>query len=87
MELSHSVPAEITFESINVRPLISEIKKKQKIEFYDHLIQVSGRSKTSDLLSRWIDELKKEEWLSKVDIMDYTYAKNTGNFKLEIVVN
>ncbi|MBI3133505.1 MAG: hypothetical protein HYZ14_02410 [Bacteroidetes bacterium] len=86
MELSHSVPSEITFETITVRPLISEIKKKQKIEFYDHLIQISGRSKTSDLLSRWIDELKKEEWLSKVDIVDYTYARNAGNFKLEIVV-
>lgn len=86
MELSHSVPSEIAFESINVRPLISEIKKKQKIEFQDHLILVTGRSKTSDLLSRWIDDLKQEEWLSKVDIMDYTYSKNAGNFKLEIVV-
>lgn len=86
MKLAHSVPAEITFESINVRPLISEIKKKQKIEFYDHLVLISGRSKTSNLLSRWIDELKNEEWLSKVDIVDYTYSKNIGNFKLEIIV-
>jgi hypothetical protein len=85
-ELAYSVPSEITFETIAVRPLIQEIKKKQKIEIYDHLILVSGRSKTSDLLSRWIDELKKEEWLSKVDIVDYTYTKNAGNFKLEIVV-
>lgn len=86
MELAHSVPDEITFEALTVRPLISEIKKKQKIEFYDHLIQVSGRSKTSDLLSRWIEQLKTEEWLAKVDIVDYTYLKNAGNFKLEIVV-
>lgn len=87
MELSQSVPGDITFESVSVRPLISEIKKKQKIEFYDHLIQVTGRSRTSDLLSRWIDQLKEKEWLSKVDILDYTYAKNVGNFKIEIVLN
>ena len=86
-ELSNSVPADISFETVTVRPLMNEIKKKQKIEFYDHLVQVTGYSKTSDILSRWIEELKKEEWLSKVDILDYTYEKSVGNFELEIEVN
>ena len=86
MELSESVPKDISFETITVRPLVNEIKKKQKVEFYDHLILVTGRAKTDAVLSRWIEELKKEEWLSKVDILEYNYSKNVGNFELEILV-
>jgi len=86
MELSLSVPRDISFQTITVRPLVDEIKKKQKVEFYDHTILVTGHSKTSDVLSRWIEQLKKEEWLSKVDILEYTYSKNVGNFELEILV-
>lgn len=86
MKLSNSVPKNITFDEIVVRPLEDEIKKRQKIEFADHLILVSGQSKTSDVLSKWIDELKEEKWLAKVDIIDYTYIKNIGNFELEIEI-
>lgn len=87
MELADNVPTAISFEKIVVRPLVNEIKKKQRIEFYEHMITINGRAKTSDILSRWIDQLKKEEWLTKVDILDYTYSKNVGNFELEIQVN
>lgn len=86
MEIAETVPEEITLENINVRPLFNEIKKKQKIEFNDHLIYISGQSKTSELLSRWIDELKKEAWIAKVDIVDYTHVKNKGSFRLEMVL-
>ncbi|MBL7897104.1 MAG: hypothetical protein JNJ99_01125, partial [Crocinitomicaceae bacterium] len=85
-ELSHSVPQEIHFETIEIRPLLSEIKKKQKIEFQDRLLKISGKSPSSELLSNWIEDLKNESWISKVDIMEYTYLKNEGNFRIEILV-
>jgi len=86
MELSNSVPSGITFETITLRPLVNEIKGKQKIEIYDHMLTVSGRSKTSAVLSKWIEKLKQEEWLSTIDILDYNYEKNVGKFELEIEV-
>lgn len=86
MELSHSVPQDISFEVLQLRPLVNDIKQKQKIEFNNQLILLQGQSKTSDILSDWIEKLKQKEWISKVDIIDYTYLKNVGNFKLEIIV-
>jgi hypothetical protein len=85
-EISNTVPRDISFHSLTVRPLVNEIKKKQKIEFYDRLIRLSGKSKSSEILSQWIEELKQEDWLSKVDILEYSYEKNAGNFELELIV-
>ena len=86
MEISNSVPKEIALNTVVVRPLVKEIKKRHKIEFHNQLVQVTGQSKSSEMLSRWIDDLKEEEWLSTVDILDYTYSKNIGNFELELAV-
>lgn len=86
-DIAQSVPDEILLQSLQVRPLKTELKKKQKIEFNEQQVLISGQSPTSDLLSRWIDVLKEKEWLAKVDILDYTYEKNIGNFKIEILLH
>ena len=86
MELSNSVPDQITFDGIVLRPLKEEIKERKKIAFDEHLLLVTGRSQTSHILSRWIENLEEEEWLDKVDILDYTYIRNEGYFELEMVV-
>jgi hypothetical protein len=87
MEMSISLPKDITLERIALRPVMDEIKKKHKIEFNDRLLMVHGTSRSSEILSRWIDKLKENDWLASVDILDYTYKKNVGNFELEIVLN
>ena len=86
MELGNSVPGEINFDNIVVRPLQEEIKPRHKIAFEEHLIQVSGRSKTSHVLSRWIERIEASEWLEKVDILSYEYENNDGVFELEMIV-
>lgn len=86
MELSNAVPDDIVLNSMVISPLVKEIKKRHKIEFQNEFIYVTGQSKSSDILSRWIDDLKENDWLSKVDILDYSYEKGVGNFELEILV-
>jgi hypothetical protein len=86
MEIANSVPAEITFDEIVLRPLKEEIKQRKKIAFEEHLVMVNGRSKTSHILSQWIEEVEQKEWLSKVDILSYDYEKNEGVFELEMLV-
>lgn len=86
MEISNTVPKDIVLNSMVISPLVKEMKKKHKIEFQNEFIYVTGQSKSSDMLSRWIDDLKENEWLSSVDILDYSYAKGVGNFELEILV-
>ena len=86
MELSNTVPKDVSLDRVKLRPLMDEIKKRHKIEFQDQLLLVAGKSKSSETLSRWIEDLKEKEWLSSVDILDYTYKKNAGNFELELVL-
>ena len=86
MELSNTVPKDVLLDRVQLRPLMDEIKKRHKIEFQDQLLLVAGKSKSSETLSSWIEELKEKEWLSSVDILDYTYKKNAGNFELELVL-
>ena len=86
-EIGLSVPSQISFESIEVRPLIKDIKKKQKIEFNDRLIYIKGFSATSEMLSEWIEDLKTKDWIQKVEIIEYNLIKNQGAFKLEIAMN
>ena len=85
-ELGKDVPREMNFEYVDVRPLSDEIKNKHKIEFQDRIIFIKGKSENSNVLSNWIEEVKEKEWITSVEIMNYTYERNAGNFELEIVV-
>ena len=86
MEISNSVPSNVKLTNLTVRPLEKELKKRHKIEFLNQTIWITGEAKSSDLLSSWIDDLKEYEWLNKVDILDYSYVKNVGEFELELQI-
>ena len=86
MEISNSVPSEVILDQVVLRPLVDEIKSRHKIEFNEHLVLISGKSKSSNILDNWINDLKEESWLASIDILDYTYKKNVGNFELELVL-
>ncbi len=86
MELGNSIPSTISFDQIIVRPLTDEIKQRKKIAFEEHLILLNGRTTSSHVLSRWIQELEEKPWLEKVDILGYEYANSQGIFELEMVV-
>ncbi|MBD3639226.1 MAG: hypothetical protein HUJ25_17855 [Crocinitomicaceae bacterium] len=86
MEISNSVPGDVTLDQVSLRPLVDEIKSRHKIEFNERLVVLTGKSKSANILDHWINDLKEKEWLATVDILDYTYKKNIGNFELEIVL-
>ena len=86
MEISNTVPDDIALSMMSVRPIEKEIKKRHKIEFLSQTIWIRGESKSSDLLSRWIEDLTENEWINKVDILDYSYVKNVGEFELELMI-
>ncbi|MCC7453421.1 MAG: hypothetical protein IT222_04580 [Crocinitomix sp.] len=86
MELGNSIPTTISFDQIIVRPLTDEIKQRKKIAFEEHLILINGRTTSSHVLSRWIQELEEKPWLEKVDILSYEYANSQGIFELEMMV-
>lgn len=86
MEIANSVPKDISFDEIIVRPLQEEIKDRKKIAFEEHLVLINGRARSSHVLSLWIEELEQADWLAKVDILRYDFVKNEGVFELEMMV-
>lgn len=86
VELTNSVPKGIEFSQFKVKPLKYEIKSRKKIEIDNQLILIKGTAKTSSKLSDWIDDLKSIEWIKKIDIIDYDFAKGLGVFNIKIVI-
>lgn len=86
MELSNSVPKEISFIRVSIRPYINEIKKNFKIEIDDNVIYITGESISSSLLSEWINKIERKDWIGKIDILSYVYAKGRGEFELKIEI-
>lgn len=87
MELSVSVPKTISFDRMDVRPMLNEMKDKHRIEFMEQLILLEGKSKSAQILQRWIDQLEEKEWVHTVEILSYVYEKGAGNFELQITLN
>lgn len=85
-ELGNHLPYNLRFDEFVVRPLIDDIKNKHKVEFQDQLIRIKGRSENSQVLSEWIEKIKQDDWILSVEILNYSYEKDEGNFELEIVV-
>lgn len=86
VEIAESVPKEIVFNQLTIKPIKKEIKDKHKIEIDNQLILVNGVSKSSSYLSDWISDLKKIEWINKVEIVDYEYAGGNGEFAIRIII-
>lgn len=86
VEIAKSVPKEVVFNQLTVKPVKKEIKDKHKIEIDNQLILVNGISKSSSHLSDWISDLKKIDWINKVEIVDYEYAGGNGEFAIRIVI-
>ena len=86
IELSNSVPREISFTRVSVRPYLNEIKKNFKIEIDDNVIYVIGESVSSNLLSEWINKIERKDWIGKIDILSYVYSKGRGEFELKIEI-
>jgi hypothetical protein len=86
MELSNSLPKNISFSSIAIRPVRNEIKKNFKIDIEQNVIYVMGESMSSNILSKWIKDLKLKDWIGNVDILNYFYTKGRGEFELKIEI-
>ena len=85
-EISNSLPNEIVFNRISLRPYVNEIKKNFKIEIKENMIYVLGETQTSNILSEWIIKIKQKEWIGKIDILNYAYSKGRGEFELKIEI-
>ena len=86
-EIAGSIPNEIILNSLVVNPNNKKIKNFEKIIFETNTILIEGDSKSSIPLNDWVKNLKKQDWLLKIEILDYNIKrKESGEFILKLIV-
>src|SRR5690606_135980 len=83
--IMQSLPNTILLSEFNYQPLVKRIKEGEDIVLEEHSIIVSGQSNESTSFSNWIAQLETEDWIKKIDIIDYGVVdSNTSGFKIKI---
>ncbi|MGQ0827049.1 MAG: hypothetical protein ACT4ON_01515 [Bacteroidota bacterium] len=86
--LAIDLPASIQWTSVNIHPL----KKKktgdesETLQFENKMITISGNCQRSTELNNWMKEIKKENWVNDITLINYKQdnAKENGVFLIEI---
>ncbi len=83
----NSIPDNVGLNSLKVNPTQKKIKNFEKIIFETNTIIINGNSNSSMPINSWVKELKKEKWISKIEILDFSKSRNKkSEFTLKIVV-
>lgn len=86
--IMQSLPESILLSEFNYQPLLKRIKADKAIELERNSISVTGTSSDSDAFSKWIALLEREDWIDKVEIIDYgTTATSVSDFSIKIVLS
>lgn len=86
--IAQSLPSTILLKQVNYQPLVKRIKTDQPIELNLNTIEINGLSSDSEGFSEWVQELEGNEWISKLEIMDYSdVSKKESLFKLKAMLN
>lgn len=84
-QITSSVPREISLTSATLNPIQKKIKNFEKISFQLNSIQIKGNSISGNAINEWINFLKSEKWVSKVEILDFSNSyRNKGEFTLKL---
>lgn len=83
----HGLPNSILLSEFNFQPLSKRIKTDKIIELYENTISISGTSNDSELFSIWLNKVEQEDWVEKINIIDYgKAASNSSDFKLNLAL-
>jgi hypothetical protein len=88
-QISFSVPNSVLLTKIFVAPLNDEIyKKEQRLEFDKKNILIQGNTNSAVDFNKWVDVLKNNEWIEKIEIENYRYDSQTNKsmFNLKVIL-
>lgn len=82
------LPESVRLQSLEVNPLQKKIRKGKEIKYDVKNVLVQGETNQPMDLNRWIQNLKKEEWVDKVEKQEYFLKQKNkpAEFILEISV-
>jgi len=87
-KLGLGVPNSIYLGDMQFQPLLIPIRKDKPIELQKKSLQVSGVTNDKTAFTIWSDNLEMQNWVHRVEIMDYEFISNSSaNFTLNLVLN
>ena len=88
-QIALRLPKEITLTKLDIFPLEKRLKSKQEAVFIYNEIIIEGLTENGIILNNWIKELKKLDWIMRIEITSYSQEdlKAGGEFSIEIILN
>jgi len=80
-----TVPSNIQLTALNFNPLKKAVRKKKEIAFDGGVLMIEGVSMKSIYYHKWARELKKINWVKKIELVAYEVNREkVGEFIIEI---
>lgn len=87
-EIGRTTPKMINLTDLELYPVTSKLKNKQRVEVDNTSIIVYGVTSDNEVLDNWIEKLDEFEWVKSVELMSYLKnEEGRADFKFIIALN
>lgn len=87
-EIGRTTPKMISLTDLELYPIISKLKNKQRVEVDQNKIIIYGVTSDNEILDNWIEKLDEFEWVRSVELLNYLKnEEGKADFKFVIALN
>ena len=85
-KLAMKVPRDLSLDAMLLNPKRADIHLTKPLDFINKRVVVSGSTKNSIILNRYINDIKKEKWIKKINVISFKQdnMNQKGSFKISI---
>lgn len=69
--IGRTVPKQINLQELQVFPLDSKLKNKQKVEVNKTTVRIAGSTLGNEVLDDWIERMDRFEWVQGIELLNY----------------
>ncbi|KIA97317.1 hypothetical protein OA93_15450 [Flavobacterium sp. KMS] len=86
-EIINAIPTDISLNDLNIIPIKTENKENKKVFFKNNTITIKGETFEESSFNKWLDDLKKMNWLQRFEIISLKKDKrNKSIFEIKITL-
>jgi len=86
-QISKDTPPEIRLSSLDVFPLLKEVKTTEKVALTSGTILLKGETMNELAFNSWLETLRKLDWIGNFEILSFKKdKKNNSQFEIKIVL-
>ena len=86
-QLISIMPVKIVLTRISIQPMERKMQKGKEVLFTPNLITITGNTKESLLVHEWINLIKKENWVDRVDLISFSNEEKIKPAQFTIELN